>query len=76
MKTSSPAHALAMGRRSFLSRAGWAFALASAGLHAPSMAGAAVFAESRPISIQKAAFFDMACLDDRLLAVGERGVIA
>ena len=76
LKRPSPAHALAMGRRGFLSRAGWAFALASAGLHAPSMAGAAVFTASRPISIQKAAFFDMACLDDRLLAVGERGVIA
>ena len=72
---SQPTHAKAMGRRFFLGRTAGLFWAAS-GLTAPIAAGAAVFKESRPIGIQKAAFFDIACQGALLLAVGERGVIA
>ena len=72
---SQPAHAKAMGRRFFLGRTA-GLIWAASGLTTPIAAGAAVFKESRPIGIQKAAFFDIACQGALLLAVGERGVIA
>ena len=68
-------HAGAMGRRHFLGRAAGLF-YAALGLASPIAAGAAVFKDSRPIGIQRAAFFDIAALGSLMLAVGERGVLA
>lgn len=64
-----------MGRRAFLGRAS-GLSYAAFGLTSPIAVGAAVFKESRPIGIQKAAFFDIAALGSLILAVGERGVLA